>query len=283
MGESRIDIRFQLLSSEGRPGLVTFLTAGDPNVELSTQILEQLPTAGADIIELGMPFSDPMADGPAIQASSQRALDAGVNLKTIFSMVEAFRKGNLETPLVLMGYYNPIYIYGVKKFISDAESVGVDGLIIVDLPPEENELLKVMEKSNINFIYLVTPTTNEQRLPKVVKHASGFIYYVSVAGITGTKSASAENVRSALFRIRKYTNLPIAVGFGIKTPAQARGIAQFADAAVVGSALVSCVEKNLDKNGRATSACETAVLELVAQLSGAVRSVTNNYIKISAE
>jgi tryptophan synthase alpha chain len=253
---------------------VTFLTAGDPTVEISTQILEQLPTAGADLIELGMPFSDPMADGPAIQASSQRALDAGVNLETIFSMVKAFRKGDIETPLVLMGYFNPIYIYGVEKFISDAETAGVDGLIIVDLPPEENELLHVMENSNINFIYLVTPTTNNKRLPKVVKHASGFIYYVSVAGITGTKSASARNVKSALLRIRQYTNLPIAVGFGIKTPAQVVGIAKLADAAVVGSALVSCVAKNLDDNGRATSACKTAVLDLVAQLSGAVRSIS---------
>ena len=270
---SRINKRFESLNTEGRPGLVTFLTAGDPNIDLSSQILKQLPAAGADVIELGMPFSDPMADGPAIQASSHRALEAGVNLKKVISMVAAFRDGDIETPIVLMGYYNPIYIYGAEQFINDAEIAGVDGLIIVDLPPEENELQKLVEKSNINFIYLVTPTTNEKRLPKVVKHASGFIYYVSVAGITGTKSASAQNVESALLRIRRHTNLPVAVGFGIKTPAHAVGIVKFADAAVVGSALVSRVAKNLDSNGEPTSNCMTSVLDLVAQLAEAIRSV----------
>ena len=196
-----------------------------------------------------------------------------MNLKKVLSMVSAFRDGDIETPIVLMGYYNPIYNYGAEQFFNDAEIAGVDGLIIVDLPPEENELQKIVANSNINFIYLVTPTTNEKRLPKVVKHASGFIYYVSVAGITGTKSATAQNVETALLRIRRHTNLPIAVGFGIKTPAQAAGIVKFADAAVVGSALVSCVARNLDKNGDPTSSCITAVLDLVAQLAEAIRTV----------
>ena len=274
MSISRIDKRFDLLNAECRPGLVTFLTAGDPNIELSSQILKQLPVAGADFIELGMAFSDPMADGPAIQASSHRALEAGVNLKKVLSMVTAFRNGDNETPIVLMGYYNPIYIYGTEQFIHDAEAAGVDGLIIVDLPPEEDELQKIMGNSNISLIYLVTPTTNENRLPKVVKHATGFIYYVSVTGITGTKAASTQNVESGLLRIRQHTNLPIAVGFGIKTPTQAVGIAKFADAVVVGSALVSCVEKNLDENSNPTPGCMMAVLDLVAELAEAIRSIS---------
>ena len=249
MSGSRIANRFDLLKKKGGSGLVTFLTAGDPDFETSLQILKKLPASGADVIELGMPFSDPMADGPAIQASSQRALKAGINLKKIFSIVEIFRAEDAETPIVLMGYYNPIYIYGIERFVSDAEAAGVDGLIIVDLPPEEPEMLNVIENSRIQFIYLVTPTTNDERLPKVIKHASGFIYYVSVTGITGTKTASSEHVELALSRIRRYTDLPIAVGFGIKTPEQATKMAKYADAAVVGSALVSRSEDNLDANG----------------------------------
>ena len=283
MSGSRIANRFDLLKKKGGSGLVTFLTAGDPDFETSLQILKKLPASGADIIELGMPFSDPMADGPAIQASSQRALKAGINLKKIFSIVEIFRTKDAETPIVLMGYYNPIYIYGIERFVSDAEAAGVDGLIIVDLPPEEPEMLNIMENSRIQFIYLITPTTNDERLPKVIKHTSGFIYYVSVTGITGTKTASSEHVELALSRIRRYTDLPIAVGFGIKTPEQATKMAKYADAAVVGSALVSRVEDNLDANGKPTSACVTAVLDFVGQISEGIRSISKNAQENAAE
>ena len=276
MSVSRITDRFNLLEKEGGSGLVTFLTAGDPDFETSLKILQKLPASGADVIELGMPFSDPMADGPAIQASSQRALKAGIDLKKIFSIVEIFRSGDTETPIVLMGYFNPIYIYGIEAFISDAESAGVDGLIIVDLPPEEPELLHIMENSSLQFIYLITPTTNDERLPNIIKHASGFIYYVSVTGITGTKTASSEHVEIALSRIRRYTDLPIAVGFGIKTPEQATKMAKYADAAVVGSALVSRIEDNLDANGKPTSACVAAVLDFVGQISEGIRSISKN-------
>ena len=276
MSGSRIANRFDLLKKKGRSGLVTFLTAGDPDFETSLQILKKLPASGADVIELGMPFSDPMADGPAIQTSSQRALKAGIDLEKIFSIVEIFRSEDTETPIVLMGYFNPIYIYGIEAFISDAESAGVDGLIIVDLPPEEPELLHIMENSSLQFIYLITPTTNDERLPKIIKHASGFIYYVSVTGITGTKTASSEHVELALSRIRRYTDLPIAVGFGIKTPEQATKMAKYADAAVVGSALVSRIEDNLDANGKPTSACVTAVLDFVGQISEGIRSISKN-------
>ncbi len=217
--ETRIGRRFRSLKDEGRGGLVIFVTAGDPNPEISLEIIKSLPAAGADIIELGMPFSDPMADGPAVQASSLRALKSGASMKKTLDLARAFRAGDDETPLVLMGYYNPIYIYGVDKFLADAKTAGVDGLIIVDLPPEENEDLCLPAiRAGINFIFLTTPTTDNARLPKVVEQASGFVYYVSITGTTGTASADLGDIKAAVERIGKQTDLPIAVGFGIKTP-----------------------------------------------------------------
>ncbi|MCZ6483987.1 MAG: tryptophan synthase subunit alpha, partial [Alphaproteobacteria bacterium] len=236
----RIAERFAGLRAEGRAGFVTFVTAGDPDFETSLAIVKGLPAAGADLIELGMPFSDPMADGPAIQASSQRALKAGGSLKRTLELVGAFRDGDDGTPVVLMGYYNPIYIYGVERFIDDALAAGVDGLIVVDLPPEEDEELCLPAlEAGLHFIRLATPTTDEKRLPKVLTNTSGFIYFVSITGITGTKSVDSEAVAGAVSRLRESTGLPIAVGFGIKTPEQAAAIARVADAAVVGSALVN--------------------------------------------
>jgi len=273
---SRLPDKFSQLAAEDRPGLVTFVTAGDPNLEHSREILHQLPAAGADVIELGMPFSDPMADGPAIQASSQRALANGMNMVKTLELVAGFRKMDQETPIVLMGYYNPIYIYGLVKFVADASDAGVDGLIIVDLPPEETEMRDALNGSEIDFIYLTAPTTDDDRLPKVVEHASGFVYYVSVTGITGTKSAATSDVAEAVARLRRHTDLPIAVGFGIKTPEQAADIGRHADAAVVGSALVSQVADNLTKDGAGTDACVTAVLGLVKELASGVRSVTKS-------
>ena len=283
MTTSRLSEKFDFLGTNCRPGLVTFLTAGDPNLEISHKILHQLPGAGADIIELGMPFSDPMADGPIIQASGQRALSAGMNMRKIFSMVTTFRDRDQETPIVLMGYYNPVYIYGVENFIKDAETAGVDGLIIVDLPLEENEMQDALDGSSIDFIYLIAPTTDDDRLQKIVECASGFIYYVSVTGITGTKKAISKDVEAAVARLRQFTNLPIAVGFGIKSPEQAAQIAHYADAAVVGSALVSRVAENLDRDGKPTSACVTDVLDLVGQLAEGIRSVYKRVKEDTAE
>ena len=272
MSGTRISARFDRLKSENRSGLVTFITAGDPDRGTSQSILDALPGAGADLIELGMPFSDPMADGPAIQASSLRALENGANMKQTLEMVASFRKNDGQTPVILMGYYNPIYAYGPEKFMADAKRAGVDGLIVVDLPPEETELRQPVEAAGLDFIYLTAPTTGDDRLPLVAEHAGGFIYHVSITGITGTKSASAGAVETAVEGIRRHTGLPIAVGFGIRTPAQAAEIGKFADAVVVGSALVSRIEENLNGGGPAAEACRGAVLGLVRDLAGGLKS-----------
>ena len=267
-GSVRISKRFADLKAEGRAGLVTFITAGDPNLEVSSSILKQLPEAGADIIELGMPFSDPMADGPAIQASSQRALNNGASMIKTLDMVRRFREQDSDTPIILMGYFNPVYIYGVDKFVKDAAEAGVDGFIIVDLPPEETEMRAPVENAGLSFIYLTAPTTDDQRLPTVVEHASGFIYYVSVTGITGTSSATTKDIAAALKRLRRHSDLPIVVGFGIKTAEQASDIGQLAEAVVVGSAFVNKVTENLNEDGSAKEGCVDAVLDLVREISG---------------
>ena len=273
--QGRLKARFEYLAAEGRAGLVTFLTAGDPNREISSTIIKGLPGAGADIIELGMPFTDPMADGPAIQASSIRALDAGQDINATLAMVKSFREKDDDTPIVLMGYYNPIYIYGVERFSEDAANAGVDGLIIVDIPPEEDAELRVpANKAGIDLVRLTTPTSDEQRLPTLMGGASGFIYYVSIAGITGTKSAATSNVADAVTRIRKFSDLPIAVGFGIKTPEQAAEIARVADAAVVGSAIVQIIAENVDDDGRTKDSPDLreSVLKFVSELAQGVRA-----------
>ncbi|MBX3535741.1 MAG: tryptophan synthase subunit alpha [Xanthobacteraceae bacterium] len=270
---TRIDTRYKELGREGRAGLVTFITGGDPDYDTSLAILKALPKAGADIIEVGVPFTDAMADGPPIQASSLRALAAGQSLKKTIAMVREFRAGDNATPIVLMGYYNPIYIYGVDKFLKDAKEAGVDGLIVVDLPPEEDEELCLPAmKAGINFIRLATPTTDDKRLPAVLKNTSGFVYYVSIAGVSGAATPQTGNVIEAVARIKKHTNLPIAVGFGLKTPEHARSIAMGADAAVVGSALVEAVRTSLDEKGRATGKTVKAVTDLVSALAEGVRS-----------
>ena len=267
-GDGRIARRFAALRDEGRAGLVTFVTAGDPDEERAMAILRGLPDAGADVIELGMAFTDPMADGPSIQAAGLRALDAGQTLKRTLAMVEAFRRDDDQTPVVLMGYYNPIYIYGVDKFLEDALAAGVDGLIVVDLPPEEDEELCLPAlAAGVNFVRLATPTTDDARLPAVLRNTSGFVYYVSITGITGAGSATATSVAEAVARLRRHTDLPVAVGFGIRTPEQAAEVARVADAAVVGSALVDRVAGAL-KNGGDVSG---SVLSLVADLAKGVR------------
>jgi tryptophan synthase alpha chain len=269
---TRIDARFAELKKQGRSAFITFLMAGDPDPVTSLDIIRALPKAGADIIEIGMPFTDPMADGPAIQAAGLRALKAGMTLKKALAMVRAFREHDDATPLVLMGYYNPIYIYGVDKFLVDAKSAGVDGLIIVDLPPEEDsELCLPAMKAGLNFIRLATPTTDDKRLPAVLANTSGFVYYVSITGITGSASADTVQVGEAVARIKRHTRLPVCVGFGIRTPEAARGIAQSADGAVVGTALVDALRASLDAEGRATAKTVDAVADLVAALAQGVR------------
>jgi tryptophan synthase alpha chain len=269
---TRIDARFAELNKQGRSAFVTFLMAGDPDPATSLAIIQALPQAGADIIEVGMPFTDPMADGPAIQAAGLRALKAGMTLKKTLELVRAFRKEDDATPLVLMGYYNPIYIYGVDRFLTDAKSAGVDGLIIVDLPPEEDtELCLPTMKAGLNFIRLATPTTDDKRLPAVLANTSGFVYYVSITGITGAAGADAAVVGEAVSRIKRHTQLPVCVGFGIRTPEAARGIAEHADGAVVGSALVDALRASLDAEGRATAKTINTVVDLTASLAQGVR------------
>ena len=269
---TRIDTRFVELAKQGRSAFVTYVMAGDPDPATSLDIVKALPKAGADIIELGIPFTDPMADGPSIQAAGLRALKAGMTLKKTLELVRGFRKDDNTTPLVLMGYYNPIYIYGVDKFLADAKAAGVDGLIIVDLPPEEDEELCIPAlKAGLNFIRLATPTTDDKRLPAVLANTSGFVYYVSIAGITGAAAADSKVVGEAVARIKRHTKLPICVGFGIRTPEAARAIAEKADGSVVGTALVDALQGSLDAEGRATSKTVTAVADLVAALAQGVR------------
>ncbi len=270
---TRIDRRFAALKAEHRAALVTFVMAGDPDPKTSLAIVKALPKSGADVIELGMPFTDPMADGAAIQAAGLRALAARQNMKKTLGLVSAFRKGDDTTPIVLMGYYNPIYVYGVDRFLADAKVAGVDGLIVVDLPPEEDdELCLPAIKAGLNFIRLATPTTDDRRLPVVLANTSGFVYYVSIAGVTGSAAPDIGKVSRAVARIKERTKLPIAVGFGVQTAKDAAAIARTADGVVVGSALVNTVKDSLDRKGKATSRTIPAVARLVAELAKGVRS-----------
>ncbi len=267
--ETRIDRRFAALRQEGRAGLVTFVTAGDPDHETSLTIVRGLPGAGADVIELGMPFTDPMADGPAIQAAGLRALAAGASMTRTLDLVREFRTADDDTPIVLMGYFNPIHAYGVPKFLYDAGEAGVDGFIVVDLPPEEDaELCLPALAAGFNFIRLATPTTDDRRLPKVLRSTSGFVYYVSITGITGTAAPDTADVAGAVERLKRHTSLPVAVGFGISTPSHAAAIARSADAAVVGSALVKRIADALANGGDPAA----AVLDLVRELATGVRN-----------
>jgi tryptophan synthase alpha chain len=273
---TRIDRRFAELKAQGRAALVTFTTAGDPDAETSLALLRALPAAGADVVEFGMPFTDPMADGPAIQLSSQRALRAGQTLKQTLALVKAFRADDPTTPIVLMGYYNPIYIYGVDRFLQDAKSTGVDGLIVVDLPPEaDDELCLPAHRTGLNFIRLATPTTDDRRLPAVLANTSGFVYYVSITGITGAAGADPGRVANAVGRIKRHTTLPVAVGFGVRTAEQAAALAGSADGVVVGSALVSLLESTLDPDGKATEKTVVTVTDLVAGLARGVRGAAS--------
>jgi tryptophan synthase alpha chain len=276
----RIEQRFAALKHEGRAALVTFLMAGDPDPDTALAIVKALPAAGADVIELGMPFTDPMADGPSIQAAGLRALKAGQDMRKTLALVRTFRAADEATPIVLMGYYNPIYIYGVEAFLRDAKDAGVDGLIIVDLPPEEDEELCVPAlRAGLNFIRLATPTTDDRRLPAVLANTSGFVYYVSITGITGAATPDPSRVATAVGRIKRHTSLPVAVGFGVRTAEHARAIAGGADGVVVGSALVDALRAALDADGKATSRTVTAVTDLVKELAAGVRGVR----KLAAE
>ncbi|MBO6540157.1 MAG: tryptophan synthase subunit alpha [Rhizobiaceae bacterium] len=272
MAPTRIDRRFAALKAEGRPGLVTYFMGGDPDYETSLSIMKALPKAGADVIELGMPFSDPMADGPAIQAAGLRALKGGQTLAKTLAMAADFRKQDDDTPIVMMGYYNPIYIYGVERFLTDAKASGVDGLIVVDLPPEMDEELCVPAlKAGLNFIRLATPTTDEKRLPTVLNNTSGFVYYVSMTGITGSALPDTTRVGAAVDRIKAHTDLPVCVGFGVKTAEQARAIGASADGVVVGTAIVNAVANVLTADGKKTADPAEAVATLVGGLAQGVR------------
>jgi tryptophan synthase alpha chain len=265
---TRIERRFAALKEEGRAALMTFVMGGDPDYETSLAIVKALPPAGADLIEIGMPFTDPMADGPAIQAAGLRALKGGQTMKRTLSLVREFRRADDATPLVLMGYYNPIYIYGVAPFLVDVKAAGVDGLIIVDLPPEEDtELCLPALRAGFNFIRLATPTTDDKRLPAVLANTSGFVYYVSITGITGSAAPDSGKVGEAVKRIKRHTALPVCVGFGVRTAEQVRAIAQGADGVVVGSALVDTVRKHLGADGKATAATAGAVADIVRALA----------------
>ena len=268
----RIADRFAALAREGRAGLIPFVMAGDPDPATSLAIVKALPQAGADVIELGMPFTDPMADGPAIQAAGLRALRAGQTLVKTLGLVREFRLNDATTPIVLMGYYNPIYIYGVERFVADAAAAGVDGLIVVDLPPEEDtELCLPAIAAGLNFIRLATPTTDDKRLPAVLANTSGFVYYVSITGITGAAAPDAGRVTEAVARIKRHTTLPVAVGFGVKNAASAAVMARGADAVVVGSALVEQVRTSLDEAGHPTAATVAFVTDLVAEIAAGVQ------------
>ena len=270
----RIKSKFEELKNSNKKGLITFVTAGDPNYDASLEILKKLPDAGADIIEIGMPFTDPMADGPGIQASYLRALEAGQTLKKTIQLVKDFREFNSNVPIVLMGYYNPIYKYGIETFIKNIKDIGVDGIIVVDLPPEaDRELCIPANEKGIDFIRLATPTSNEDRLPKIVNNASGFLYYVSVAGITGSKAPEISSIESKIKTIRNFTDIPIAVGFGIKTPEQAVNIAKTADAIVVGSAIIDKINEAYKKDKNNIKLIADSAADLVKNLSNAL----NNY------
>jgi tryptophan synthase alpha chain len=270
---TRIDKRFAALKVEGRAALVTFVTAGDPDPATSLALVKALPAAGADVIELGMPFTDPMADGPSVQAAGLRALASGQTMGKTLALVRDFRATDDATPIILMGYYNPIYIYGVEKFLTDAKAAGVDGFIIVDLPAEEDDEMCIPAlKAGFNFIRLATPTSDDKRLPVILKNTSGFVYYVSITGITGAATADPAVVKEAVARIKRHTQLPVAVGFGVKTAAHARAIAEGAEGVVVGSVLVDAVKDSLDANGKATASTVKAVTALVSQLAEGVRA-----------
>jgi tryptophan synthase alpha chain len=272
-GKARIERRFSQLADQNRAGLVTYVMAGDPDFDTASAILQALPAVGADIIELGFPFTDPMADGPAIQVSGLRALKAGVTLKRTLGLVHQFRKTDSDTPLILMGYYNPIYTFGPQKFLDEAKDAGVDGMIIVDLPPEEDaELCLPALDAGLSFIRLATPTTDDERLPRVLSNTSGFVYYVSITGITGAAIPDLSLVTGAVERLKRNTSLPVAVGFGIKTPEQAATIGRAADGAVIGSALVNTIAENLDDTGKAKSGLVDALLSQVQGLADGVHN-----------
>lgn len=270
---SRLSARFAACAAENRAALVTYVMSGDPDYETSMAIFRGLAKAGADVIELGMAFSDPMADGPAIQLAGQRALQGGQTLAKSLAMAADFRTTDTETPIVLMGYYNPIYIYGVERFLNDAKAAGIDGLIVVDLPPEmDDELCLPALKAGIAFIRLATPTTDDKRLPTVLTNTSGFVYYVSINGITGAATPDFDKVGQAVARIKRHTALPVAVGFGVKTPDHAAAIARGADGVVVGSALIDAIRTSLDGEGKATGTTVSAVTGLVSALAASVRA-----------